>query len=111
MIVGNTYHNKHNGRTIEIEQHIVTDTGVSLYYGVDVNNGHGDYYTLRNLEDHWIGNIAIPQERNTIYPGLSPSKLQQQQELINSKFYQWVCENYTEVAQEYHEMLAVMEVE
>lgn len=104
MIVGNTYHNKHNGRTIEIEQHIVTDTGVSLYYGVDVNNGHGDYYTLRNLEDHWIGNTAIPQERNTISPWNS-------QELVNSKFYQWVCENYTEVAQEYHEMLAVMEVE
>tara|TARA_A200000159_G_scaffold40977_1_gene37652 strand:+ start:416 stop:721 length:306 start_codon:yes stop_codon:yes gene_type:complete len=97
MIVGNTYHNKHNNRTIEIEQHIVTDTGVSLYYGVDVNNGHGDYYTLRNLEDHWIG--------NSTYPGLSPSELQQQQELINSKFYQWVCEHYTEVAQEYHEAI------
>lgn len=96
MIVGNTYHNKHNGRTIEIEQHIVTDTGVSLYYGVDVNNGHGDYYTLRNLEDHWIGNATIPQERNTYT---------QQQETINSKFYQWVCENYTEVAQEYHEVI------
>ena len=104
MIVGNTYHNKHNGRTIEIEQHIVTDTGVSLYYGVDVNNGHGDYYTLRSLEQHWIG--------NTTYPGLSPSELQQQQsELqqqqfeINSRFYQWVCEHYTEVAQEYHEAI------
>ena len=96
MIVGNTYHNKHNNRTIEIEQHIVTDTGVSLYYGVDVNNGHGDYYTLRNLEGHWIGNTTIPQERNTYT---------QQQELINSKFYQWVCEHYTEVAQEYHEAI------
>jgi len=97
MIVGNTYHNKHNGRTIEIEQHIVTDSGVSLYYGVDVNNGHGDYYTLRSLEQHWIG--------NTTYPGLSPSELQQQQETINSRFYQWVCEHYTEVAQEYHEVI------
>jgi myo-inositol catabolism protein IolC len=97
MIVGNTYHNKHNGRTIEIEQHILTDTGVSLYYGVDVNNGHGDYYSLKNLEDHWIG--------NTTYPGLSPSELEQQQFEINSRFYQWVCEHYTEVAQEYHEVI------
>ena len=92
MIVGNTYHNKHNGRTIEIEQHIVTDTGVSLYYGVDVNNGHGDYYTIKNLREHWIGNDVAESPWNP-------------QELINSKFYQWVCENYTEVAQEYHEAI------
>ena len=105
MIVGNTYHNKHNGRTIEIEQHIVTDTGVSLYYGVDVNNGHGDYYTLRNLEDHWIGNTAIPQERNTIYYGKTPSEIEEEQFAINSNFYTWVCENHPSVAAEFHEVM------
>lgn len=94
MIVGNTYHNKHNGRTIEIEQHIVTDTGVSLYYGVDVRNGHGDYYTIKNLREHWIGNDVA-----------GTTEIQEQQEKINSKFYRWVCENHPSVAAEFHEVM------
>ena len=96
MIVGNTYHNKHNGRTIEIEQHIVTDTGVSLYYGVDVNNGHGDYYSLKNLEDHWIGNAVAEK---------TPSEIEEEQFAVNSNFYRWVCENHPSVAAEFHEVM------
>ena len=102
MIVGNTYHNKHNGRTIEIEQHIVTDTGVSLYYGVDVKNGHGDYYTLRNLEDHWIGNAVA---WTTTYYGKTPSEIEEEQMAIISNFYRWVCENHPSVAAEFHEVM------
>ena len=100
MIVGNTYHNKHNGRTIEIEQHIVTDTGVSLYYGVDVNNGHGDYYSLRNLEDHWIGGSYYVGNY-----GKTSSEIEEEQMAINSNFYRWVCENHPSVAAEFHEVM------
>lgn len=101
-MIGSTYLNKHNGKTIEIEDKIVTDTGTILYYGVDTSNGHGDYYTIKNLREHWIGNDVAG---TTTYYGKTPSEIEEEQMAINSNFYRWVCENHPSVAAEFHEVM------
>ena len=48
MIVGNTYHNKHNGRTIEINRVEVGDSGYRFYYA-----GDHDMFIESDLDKHW----------------------------------------------------------
>tara|TARA_R100000734_G_C3299311_1_gene90147 strand:+ start:235 stop:585 length:351 start_codon:yes stop_codon:yes gene_type:complete len=91
-MIGSTYLNKHNGKTIEIEDKIVTDTGNILYYGVDISNGHGDYYTARNLEDHWIGN-AEGESREMTTKEIEIQYL--------AEFYQWMIEKDVDICKEF----------
>mgnify|MGYP003134715275 CR=1 FL=1 len=94
-MIGSTYLNKHNGKTIEIEDKIVTDTGNILYYGVDISNGHGDYYTAKNLEEHWIGNAEGEGREMT-------TKEWQMQ--YYAEFFQWMIEKDVDTCKEFDDI-------
>ena len=91
-MTGTTFINKHNGKEIEIEEEIVTDTGRTLYYGVDISNGHGDYYTAKNLEEHWIGN-AEGQGR-----AMTAKEWEMQ---YYAEFYQWMIDRDVDTCKEF----------
>tara|TARA_S200002703_G_scaffold129656_1_gene116771 strand:+ start:1016 stop:1396 length:381 start_codon:yes stop_codon:yes gene_type:complete len=109
--VGDIYCNKHNLRNVRIREKRITDTGLVMYWAEDLEDSRGTYLSDSDLCNNidWVKrNAAFPT--TTFREGKAPT-VEYQQGIINSKFYQWVCENHMEVAQEYHEMLEVMEVE
>jgi hypothetical protein len=95
-MIGSTYVNKHNGKTIEIEEKLVTDTGTILYYGVNTANGHGEYYSTKNLEEHWVGNA----EKRTID---MPSMTIIERNKYNDDFLQWMVERDVDIVRVFHE--------
>ena len=91
-MIGSTYVNKHNGKTIEIEEKLVTDTGTILYYGVNTANGHGEYYSTKNLEEHWVGN-AEDQDREMT--------TKEWERKYFAEFYQWMMNRDVDTCKEF----------
>ena len=91
-MIGSTYVNKHNGKTIEIEDRIITDSGTILYYAVNTANGHGDYYTPKDLEDHWIGNAEGEGREMTT---------KEWEIKYFAEFYQWMMDRDVDTCKEF----------
>lgn len=91
-MIGSTYVNKHNGKTIEIEEKVVTDTGTILYYGVNTANGHGEYYGIHNLEEHWIGNAEGEAKDMT---------MKKWEAEYFAEFYQWMMNRDVDTCKEF----------
>jgi predicted RNA-binding protein YlxR (DUF448 family) len=102
--IGETFTNIHNLRVVKIREKRITDSGLVMYWAEDKENGRGTYLSDSDLCNNvnWVKTTTFREGKST------QQKYEEEQEIINSKFYQWVCENYMEVAQEYHEMLEVM---
>ncbi len=103
--IGETFTNTHNLRVVKIREKRITDTGLVMYWAEDTDDSRGTYLSDSDLcnSGNWV--------KTTTFRNGNTSQLSryEEQEIINSKFYQWVCEYHTEVAQEYHKMLEVME--
>jgi hypothetical protein len=91
-MIGSTYVNKHNGKTIEIEEKLVTDTGTILYYGVNTANGHGEYYSTKNLEEHWVGNAEAQDREMTT---------KEWERKYFAEFYQWMMDRDVDTCKEF----------
>ena len=51
--MGVTYANKHNGRTMVIDQTHIGDTGIILWRGSDVENARTNWFSDEDSK-HWI---------------------------------------------------------
>ena len=100
--IGETFTNIHNLRVVKIREKRITDTGLVMYWAEDTDDTKGTY-----LSDSDLCNSGNWVKTTTIREGQSPTDFEKQ-EIVNSKFYQWVCKYHTEVAEAYHEMLEVM---
>ncbi len=58
--MGVTYANKHNGRTMVIDQRHIGDTGIILWRGVDVENDKTNWFSDMD-RSHWIRLGANPK--------------------------------------------------
>lgn len=58
--IGVTYANKHNGRTMVIDQKHIGDTGIILWRGVDVENQNRNWFSDNDI-GHWIRLGANPK--------------------------------------------------
>ena len=52
-MIGRTYVNRHNGRTITIDSSEITDDGMIMYTATDAN-GSTSYVTDWGLGKHWL---------------------------------------------------------
>lgn len=105
--IGDVYCNKHNLRKIKIREKRITDTGLVMFWGEDLETESGTFHHEDDLCNNWVktttlsdkmigANLTIP------YQDRIPYWLQ---EKINSNFYRWVCENAPSVAAEFHEVM------
>ena len=103
--IGDVYCNKHNLRKIKIREKRITDTGLVMFWGEDLETKSGTFHHEDDLCNNWVKNMVnITMDTTTTFrEGKAPTF--EDQEKINSNFYRWVCENAPSVAAEFHEAM------